>query len=122
MLYLLLGILAGYTAVRLWVVLTGKSDDWRTLAWKVCAYAWLLLGCTYILAWLFYKYKSLWVVLTGKSDDWRTLAWKVCAYAWLLLDRTHISGTMLCEVRYSSNIDDTVGKYAKYGEEMCLIC
>ncbi|KAL2621947.1 hypothetical protein R1flu_002152 [Riccia fluitans] len=37
-LYLFLGIAAGYVAARMWRTLTGKSQGWRSIAWKVACF------------------------------------------------------------------------------------
>eukprot|EP00250_Pteridium_aquilinum_P013772 c21565_g1_i1 orf=428-2404(-) len=58
-LYLFLGIFAGYVAVRLWKTMKGDSSDWRSIAWRVaCFFPGIAFGIMMVLNFLLWGSKS----------------------------------------------------------------
>ncbi|KAH7296431.1 hypothetical protein KP509_26G022900 [Ceratopteris richardii] len=58
-LYLFLGILAGYVAVRLWRTIQSDSSSWRSLAWCVaCFFPGIAFGVLLVLNFLLWSSKS----------------------------------------------------------------
>ena len=58
-LYLILGIAAGYVAVRLWRTIKGDSNGWRSIAWRVaCFFPGIAFGILMVLNFLLWASKS----------------------------------------------------------------
>lgn len=59
LLYLFLGIFAGYVAVRLWRTIKGDSSDWRSIAWRVaCFFPGIAFGILMVLNFIVWRSKS----------------------------------------------------------------